>query len=290
MQHKSHDAAQPLLELPSHRLLRLSGADALTFAKAQFMNDLEALDAGEWHWSGWLTPKGRVIALFAVLRQEDGLLLVLPDADPRAVGGALARFVFRAKVKLERPAARVTGRFAAPEAASGNRIATAGPLLEFDMGGSGGPRTLYVALDGEADARPAGPDGSDAWARADLEHGLPRLPAAAEPQWTPQQLSLDRLDAFSVRKGCYPGQEIVARTHFLGKAKRGLVLLEAEAPVVVGAEVRSGDSAPGTVASAASTGDRNLALAVMPLDRDETPLSIDGTPANAVPLAGGLAR
>ena len=290
MQHKSDDPAQPLLELPFHRLLRLSGADALGFAKAQFMNDLDALGEGEWHWSGWLTPKGRVIALFAVLRQEDGLLLLLPDADPRTLGGALARFVFRSKVKLELPAARVTGRFAAPETASGSRTATAGPLIEFDMGGSGGPRTLYVALDGEADARPAGPDGSDQWAHADLEHGLPRLAAAAEPQWTPHQLSLDRLEAFSVRKGCYPGQEIVARTHFLGKAKRGLVLLEADAPVAVGAEVRAGDAVAGTVASAASTGDRNLALAVMPLERDEAPLSIDRRPVRAVPLAEGLAR
>ena len=55
-----------------------------------------------------------------------------------------------------------------------------------------------------------------------MRHGLPRLPASQREQWTPQQLALDRLAAYSVKKGCYPGQEIVARTHFLGKAKRSL--------------------------------------------------------------------
>ena len=290
MQHKSHAAAQPLLELPFHRLLRLSGKDALAFARGQFMNDLEALGEGEWHWSGWLTPKGRVIALFAVLRQQDGLLLLLPDADPRAVGAALARFVFRSKVTLELPAARVTGRFAAPESAQGNRAAELGGLLELDMGGSGGARTLYIALDGEADERPAERDGSADWARADLEHGLPRLPADAEPQWTPQQLSLERLQAFSVRKGCYPGQEIVARTHFLGKAKRGLVLLDAGAPVEVGAEVRAGEAAAGTIASVAPAGSGALALAVMPLEREAAPLTVGGAAVNALPLREGLAR
>lgn len=288
MQHKSEDPAQPLLELPLHRLLRISGPDATGFAKGQFMNDPEALAEGEWHWSGWLTPKGRVIALFAALRQQDGLLLLLPDADPRTFGTALARFVFRSKVQLGLPAARVTGRFAAPAAATGRRAAMHDGVLELDMGGEGGPRTLYIALEGGSDERLAERDGSDDWARADLEHGLPRLPADAEPQWTPQQLSLERLDAFSVRKGCYPGQEIVARTHFLGKAKRGLVLLETATPVAVGAEVHVGDAAAGTVASAASAGDRHLALAVMPLERGDGAVAIDGQPARVVPLADGL--
>ena len=290
MQDKSQANAQPLLALPSHRLLRLSGADAVTFAQAQFMNDVEALGEGEWHWSGWLTPKGRLVALFALLRQQDGLLLLFPDADPAVFGAALGRFVFRSKVRLEQPAAIVTGRFSAPASASGKHFVERDGALELDMGGAVGPRTMYVALDsapaGEAPAR----DGSTDWAAADLVHGLPRLPADADPRWTPQQLSLERLEGFSVRKGCYPGQEIVARTHFLGKAKRGLVLLESDAPIAVGADVKTGDATAGTVASAVSAGDRHLALAVMPLDRDEAPLSISGARVRAVPLQEGLGR
>jgi len=78
----------------------LTGADAARFAQAQFMNDVAALPAGQWQWNGWLTPKGRVVALFALIkRAEDDLVLVLLDADPAEFCAALSRFVFRSKVK-----------------------------------------------------------------------------------------------------------------------------------------------------------------------------------------------
>ena len=92
------------------------------------------------------------------------------------------------------------------------------------MGAEGGPAD--VAHLRTATVVPTIPPPSHAGQAFDLEHGLPRLPASQAEHWTPQQLSLERLGAFSVKKGCYPGQEIVARTHFLGKAKRGLALLE----------------------------------------------------------------
>ena len=99
-------------------------------------------------------------------------------------------------------------------------------------------------------------------------------------------LSLDRLQAFSVKKGCYPGQEIVARTHFLGQAKRGLVLFEADAPVAVGGDVRDGERVLGSVVSAAG----QLALAVLPLDRESNALRVGDAALRERPLLGGLAR
>src|SRR5690606_25505940 len=118
-----------------------------------------------------------------------------------------------------------------------------------DFGGAGGPRTLAVTTG-------ATPDDPGAAARSracDLAHGLPRLDAEPAGQWTPQQLSLDRLRAYSVKKGCYPGQEIVARTHFLGQAKRGVVRLGADRRITP-AEVFAPDApdrALGTIASTA---------------------------------------
>lgn len=268
--------------------MQLQGRDAAGFAQAQFMSDVSALAPGCWHWSGWLTPKGRVVALFALLRlDEETLWLLLPDAEPVALVQALQRYVFRSKVKLSvRADMTVQGEFAPPRRATGGKFAgDTDRGLELDLGGDGGPRTLRIDATDEA----AADDASLAarWRACDLCHGLPRLDDAQAGQWTPQQLSLDRLRAYSVKKGCYPGQEIVARTHFLGQAKRGLVLLEGVATIADGSEVHDGERAVGTVASTAGA----LALAVMPLERDATTsLRIDGNPVHERPLLDGLAR
>src|SRR3989339_659453 len=111
--------------LDGHAVLALSGPDAIAFAQAQFMNDVASLGVMDWHWSGWLTPKGRVIALFALLRRDEQTLwLVLPDADPETVRSALSRFVFRSKVRIESiDSAAAVGRFGRPTEAKGARAA-----------------------------------------------------------------------------------------------------------------------------------------------------------------------
>ena len=209
------------------------------------MNDVAALPDGHWQWNGWLTAKGRVTALFALLRLDaETLWLLLPDTDPAELAAQLQRYVFRSKVVLSPKDVSVAGRFSAPSHAAGNRFAPLGEgWIELDMGGEDAPRSLRIGPI-------AAPDDIGAlahWDAFDLAHGLPRLPASQAGQWTPQQLSLERLRAFSVSKGCYPGQEIVARTHFLGQAKRGLGLFESEAPLPVGSEVSEDGRGIGTL-------------------------------------------
>ena len=283
------DKPHACFALPGHHVVALQGRDAMNFAQAQFMSDVKSLADGQWHWSGWLTPKGRVVALFALLRRDaETVWLVVPDADAEALAEGLRRFVFRSKVAISVLDAPVSAAFVEPThgrlepADARGWLGLAGDVVALDMSGEGGPRTLLVggepaAFDPAAVAR---------WAAADLAHGLPRLPASQADAWTPQQLSLERLRAFSVKKGCYPGQEIVARTHFLGKAKRGLALLEAGATAAVGSDVLAGGAAIGTVVSAAGS----RALAVLPLERDATPLSVDGMAVDERPLLGGLER
>ncbi|MEG3194243.1 folate-binding protein, partial [Lysobacter sp. D1-1-M9] len=96
--------------------------------------------------------------------------------------------------------------------------------------------------------------------------------------------------AFSVKKGCYPGQEIVARTHFLGKAKRGLVLVEGPADMVAGAEVRAGDLGYGTLVAASPCGQRHLGLAVGSTDAALATLAVEGQEVRRLELRRGLAR
>lgn len=279
--------ADAAFALPDHRLIALSGRDAATFAQAQFMNDVALIEPGQWQWSGWLTPKGRVIALFALLKLSDELVwLLVPDADPNAMASALQRFVFRSKVRIEVPAhLQVSGAFAPPAQARGASFAgDAESGIELDLGTAAGPRTLHIGrapgrCDEAALAR---------WHAFDLEHGWPRLPASQVEHWTPQQLSLERLRAFSVKKGCYPGQEIVARTHFLGQAKRGLALLEGDA--APGADVAAGAVSLGKVVAAAHDDQRRVALAVLPLDRVDAPMQVASGPVREIPLRAGLAR
>lgn len=274
--------------LEGHSVLALDGTDAVAFAQAQFANDVAALAAGQWQWNAWLTPKGRVIAVFALLRTGDNALrLVLPDFDAAELGEALRRFVFRRKLVIApRPDLHVAGAFAAPVQARGANLAgDEDSALELDYGAAGLPRSLRIS------PAPATPDAgaSEAWTVADLRLGLPRLPVAQREQWTPQQLALDRLAAFSVKKGCYPGQEIVARTHFLGKAKRETLLLRVPGTVMAGAEVLQSGRAIGSVVAAAGDSPR-LALAVLPLERGDEPLLVGDAEAIVEPFVEGFAR
>lgn len=268
--------------LPGQSVLEISGPDAIAFVHAQAMNDVAALADGQWQWNGWLTPQGRLIALFALLRRDARTLwCVLLDFPAQILAQQLQRYVFRAKVALRpRDDLRVGGRFARMQDAQGARAFVDEDAATLDLSAAAGEREWRIAagpfaIDDAAEAR---------WRASDLRHGLPRLAADAEPKWTPQQLSLDRLHAYSVKKGCYPGQEIVARTHFLGQAKRGLMLLETARPVADGANVSDGARDVGTIISTAG----DLALAVAALDA--TPVAIDGHAVEQLALQDGLAR
>jgi folate-binding protein YgfZ len=274
--------------LPDHRLLMLRGRDCVAFAQAQFMNDVAALTPGHWQWSGWLTPKGRLIALFALVLLDDAsACLVLPDADPAQLVAQLQRYVFRSRVTLTVPNDLFASGAFEPAPAPGNGIAaTACDEFSLDFASEASPRTLRV---GRASS-PQDAAACNRWRAIDLASGLPRLSDAQSGQWTPQHLSLDRLRAYSVKKGCYPGQEIVARTHFLGQAKRGLVLFDTDAPVAEGAEVHAEGRSIGTVVSCASSVNGTRLLAVLPLIRDDTELTADGTTLRERALAEGLSR
>lgn len=273
----------PVFALPDHALVVLEGPDAVAFAHAQFANDVVSLAPGNWQWNAWLTPKGRVIAVFALARRtDDSLWLVLPDHPADLFSETLRRFVFRRKLKILVPTDLAVGAtFAAPARATGAVLGDSDGVLAFDLGGDGGPRTWRIGPTAAEDAV-----AQAAWQVADLRHGLPRLPASQREQWTPQQLALDRLSAYSVKKGCYPGQEIVARTHFLGKAKRSLQCFTADGPVADGAPVREHDRDVGEVVCATP----DVLLAVMPLEHAGTDLVADGHLLTRQPLLDGLRR
>lgn len=269
-------------------VLAVSGPDAAAFLQAQLMNDVAALAPGQWHWGGWLTPKGRVIALFALLRlAEDRFLVLAPDMAADELGSALKRFVFRSKLALDAAPGWVAASGPVRETPAPDRLAEdGGNRLALDFGDPSAPRTLWLLPADDAALAPADPAVDAGWQARDLGYGLPRLPASQREAWTPQMLSLERLSAFSLKKGCYPGQEIVARTHYLGQAKRELVRVLGDG-LSAGQAVKAGDSNIGSLACAAADGREGLA--VLAVGGHEN-LSADGRPCHVGRLNEGLAR
>jgi folate-binding protein YgfZ len=117
-------------------------------------------------------------------------------------------------------------------------------------------------------------------AQALLEKGYPFIGAAQSEQFTPHMLNLDLLNAISVDKGCYPGQEIVARTHYRGTTKRRMMRFESTEPVSVGDKVSAGERDVGEVLNA----DGNNLLAVVPVDKAEESLTVRNIPLVHSPL------
>jgi folate-binding protein YgfZ len=302
--YKPTHPADSRFALPGWSVLDVAGADAAAFLQAQTMNDVRALQPRHWQWNGWLSPKGRLHALFAVLRTgESAFALLVPDMPAMELGDALRRYVFRSKVKLDADAGwHVQGEFAAMAQSDPADLAlhAAPDAWVLDMGSAALGRRLHLSRDGDIGATAAltaaagggtaGPDSTraDAWFEFDLRHGLPRLPASQREAWTPQMLSLQRLRAYSVSKGCYPGHEIVARTHFLGQAKRRLHLLSGEA-LAIGGDVRA-DSGVALGSIVCVHPDGRLALAVLGEFDHAAPLQSAGNPARALPLEDGLQR
>ena len=270
-----------LPKLSGFTVLAINGVDAAAFLQAQTMNDVLALAPGQWQWNGWLNPKGRVIALFALLRSaENEFLAVLPDFPASELLPRLQRFIFRAKVTLS-----VAEDWACAADFDGHSFDEIGWTLDFS--GEGGSRSLRL-LGANSELLSLSDPAMDArWFEQDIAHGLPRLAGDQIEAWTPQMLSLDRLKAYSLRKGCYPGQEIVARTHYLGQAKRQLVRLRGTW-LHAGLEVR--DDAGHSLGTLICTNCHgNDGLAVMAIAAGTAHVG-EASPVTALPLLSGLQR
>ena len=238
--------------LPGYGVLRASGPDAASFLQGQLANDVAALATGAWQWNCYLTPQGRVQSVFPLFRiEDDSFLLAVPGDLAGALRERLSRYRLRSKLELELdPGWRAYGTFGAAAAAPGTQVA--------ELPGS---RRLLVTRAATGEVEPAA---LARWLGADVAAGIPVLTEPVADTHTPQALSLDRLAAYSVKKGCYPGQEIVARTHFLGRSKRSLGRYcgSAESLPPPAAELVAADSGElaGSVISAAAKAGRGFEL------------------------------
>ena len=228
----------------SQGLIAVSGDDARTFLHSQLTNDIEHLGESEVRLAGYCTPKGRLQASFHVWRQADSVFLQLARDIQAPLQKRLSMFVLRAKAKLSDAGAGLVvlgfgGQAAGPAlqalfgdlpAAPYSKIAHArGTLLRL-ADAFGWPRYQWLASPAEAlAALPAlTPSlalvGDDAWQLSAIHAGVPQITLKTQEQFVPQMVNYELLGAVNFKKGCYPGQEIVARSQYLGKLKRRTAL------------------------------------------------------------------
>ncbi|MET0282604.1 MAG: hypothetical protein ABW278_15965 [Steroidobacteraceae bacterium] len=204
-----------LTDLDDFAVIAVRGPDAMAFLQGQMSQDLGLLPARGSLLAGLHNPQGRVLAVLRLLYLgEDHLLLLLPAAVSQAVQQLLGRYVLRAKVKLADAGAnwRVYG-VTGPDAA-----AAATTRLAMPMDASG-MRQLIVAPRGEPPPE-CEPADRESWRLDDIAAGIPEIVTATSGLFVAQMLNLDRIDAISFSKGCYTGQEVIARAHYRGQVKR----------------------------------------------------------------------
>jgi len=233
-------------------LIAVTGTDARAFLHAQLSCDIQALGTAQASPCAYCSPKGRMIASFLVWPEADGFSLVLARSIVASTIKRLRMFVLRSKVALadctdER---RLFGA-AGPSAERALR-AIAGPVPESDhrVAHAAGTTIVRVApsrfLVATAPARAPAlwdalsttlrPVGTPCWEWLEIRDGIPLVTARTQDELVPQMANLEVLGGVSFQKGCYPGQEIVARTQYLGKSRRRMFLARVE-----GASPAAGD-------------------------------------------------
>lgn len=240
-------------DLSHNALIEVTGDDATAFLHAQFTNDVEALPIGAAQWSGWCTAKGRLIASFLLMRRADGYLLMLPAELAADIIKRLGMYVLRSKVKIVDASAhygRVGFAGKTAEVIVAHHFGHAPEPLRSVEGEHGTcvalDRDRYLIVAPVAVAQQtfhllednATPAGAAAWEWTMIRAGIPTILAATREAFVPQMANFDLIGAVSFRKGCYPGQEIVARTQYRGGLKRRMAL----AHVAAGAAPQPGQS------------------------------------------------
>lgn len=289
-------AAGVRVDLPQLGVIRVEGADAATFLHAQLTNDMLTLAPDEMRQAGYCNVKGRLIATLHAWRDGDAIHLLLPREILPPVLKRLSMFVLRAKARLTEVSEQFrVAALLGPGAADKTRalvrdvpdqpwrLRRADDALAVRLPSS--PRCqerwlLISAADAAADPQPLPSAGADRFWLTQIDAALPTVFAATQEKFVPQMINFELVGGVNFRKGCFPGQEVVARSQYLGKLRRRMAPARTDATdasVAPGADVfAAGETQPiGTVVMSAPSpqGDTEL-LFECPVDRLEGDLRV----------------
>ena len=240
-----------LSDMSSYGVYEITGDDASAFLQGQFCNDLAIASPTQAQITGYCTPKGRLLALPTILGFEGGYRLLVPDDVAEAFIKRLSMFIMAAKVTVRRLDDWIALGITADSANSGGLLADQLGALPVgvmsvstgqsrqvirwhDCHASKDRRARYLSI-APVDqqlavwhAVEAGSKHTDkAWRLSDISAGVPSITKAVVEAFVPQMVNLQLINALSFTKGCYPGQEIVARMQYLGKLKRHMRVFRA---------------------------------------------------------------
>ena len=239
--------------LDDWRVVEIDGPDALTFFHGQSTADIAAMTGTSWQLGGYCTAKGRLLAIYHAWRTDTGLALLMPAEVAAGLARRLGMFVLRAKATVRDAGERWQARFVlgpgAAAALAGEGLSApvapwqCGPvsgyaearIARLPGGAECAERFLVVERAGQpvaamdAIARRLPRAGGGLWHWSQIDAAVPDVFAATQEHFVPQAVNLEVLGGVSFRKGCYPGQEVVARSQYLGKLRRRLALVRAPA-------------------------------------------------------------
>ena len=230
-------------------VIRARGDDAAAFLNGQLTQDTVKLDVGRAGLAGYCSPKGRLLASFVMWRSAADEILLACSADLLAPTlKRLSMFVLRAKCKLTDASGEIAlwgvalpgllhgdAEHPVPAAPYATSTVAGGTAIRL-ADAAGATRVLWAA---PADATPpwAATASADVWNWLEVQSGVPRIVASTVEAFVPQMVNLELVGGVNFQKGCYPGQEIVARSQYRGTLKRRMVLAEGASAGAAGAEV-----------------------------------------------------
>jgi len=233
-----------LSNLSDRGLLEVSGEDAVSFLQNQLTNDITKIDDNCHQLTAWCNPKGRVIANFRAFKRGQNIYLILSKDLVETVMTKLSRYIMMSKVTLSdatdslvhfgyagEHAERDLGLILDNVPMAANETLTKGTLSILRLPGDTprfevfGDMAEATELWSQCNVR-AAPVSSQAWDFMNIRAGRPVVTEASSEAWIPQMLNMTHIDGVDFQKGCYPGQEVVARLKYLGKSKRRMFLAE----------------------------------------------------------------
>jgi len=256
----------PKIQISDLDVIVIKGKDAEAFLQGQITNDIKLIkDEEKAIYAGYCSPKGRLIAFFLIIKAWNNYFLFCPSSISDEISKKLSMYIMRSEVSLSYSSEDISYFSFYGEGEEEKAFKNSGGILpnsimqttqQSKQGGDcdffsvtklPGENHRYFVLGNnkviegmysEVHSNQGGLD-SNSWHESDIENKIPNIFAETQDKFIPQSLNLDLINAISFKKGCYTGQEIVARTHYLGKPKRRMYLgsINAENPPKLGDEI-----------------------------------------------------